>query len=172
MSLERQIGMFANYLWQEGLFSRATALWGGQFTASLIIAYRSGVRVRWFAACGTLAGFLAVFFLFAQNSQYGVGAEGHGVLAVFALATLFSSIVLIVAYGLSRRWKMALLVLLGASPIIDVFVFRCPLLDRRVHQGFEAYALCIIQFAPVLSALAFKEIFGMFDHIFVQRRAV
>jgi hypothetical protein len=174
IGLERQIGMFANYLWEEGLFSKAMALWGSQAAASLIIAYRSGVRGRWFAACGVLVGFVAVFLWFVHISEYGVGAEGHGVLAVLALATLFSSIVLIAAFGLSHQWKLALLLILGVSPMIDVFIFRWPLLDRRVHEGFLVYALNVVQIAPFLTALAFREIFGLFDHILLllKRRAV
>jgi hypothetical protein len=144
-------------------------LWGIQAIATVVLAVRSALIGRWFAAAGAVlgAGLGVSPFLLMQ----GQGPAVWGPVIFIALA---SAVALPVIYAVARRWRalgaMLLLITIPLAYRVLAYASIPPsthaILGPLAFLGEMAFLL-----GPILCSLVFREAFGWLDHIFFRRRS-
>ena len=144
-------------------------LWVVQAIAALVLAWRTALDNRWFAAAGTIVGLsigLAPFFL--------LQGQGPAVWKPAVLIVLVSTFVLIIVYGMAMQWKLfiATLLMLAIPLAYRLLAFQKFPPSSNVFFGLLAF-LGEVAFllGPIACALASREILDWADRLVATRRS-
>jgi hypothetical protein len=144
-----------------GLDAIILALWAVQALIVLAIAARTAVGRRWFAAAGLVLG-LAVGLSAQIAGQNVASHRGTVIFGMSIILVLLSAFVLIIAYGVGRRWvALVLTIAIFGIPVPYILLANRwfpPSSTPAILQPLELRGEFDFFLAPIACALAGQEI--------------
>jgi hypothetical protein len=150
-----------------GLEPLILLVWVVQVIMATVIALRKILLNRWFAAAGTALGLMIGF-----SPMYYF--KGPAVWPPSVIIAVVSAVILVLIYGVSRRWKpFSVVSLLLAIPLVYHFSGLYLLSTRSMPSLLVPPVLVAeleLLLGPILCALAGGEIFDSLDRLRANQR--
>jgi len=151
-----------------GLEILIVGLWVLQAIAAVVLACWTALRRRWFAAAGTLVGFVTGISPFVVMRGQGADVWGPVVAIV-----LISTVALTVIYAVALHWRalVATLLLLAILLAYRVLAYdRAPPSTNALFGALAFLGEMAFLLGPIVCALTFREVLGWLDHIVLKWR--
>ena len=151
-----------------GLEPLILGLWVVQAIVAVVLACRSALAGRWFAAIGAILGIVigwSPFFLLRGPAVWGP-AVSIAIVSTLALATI---------YATASRWRALVATLLLVTIPLAYRVLAYERIPPSTNAIFGTLALLgdtSFLLGPILCSLALREALGWLDHIVLTRRSL